>query len=258
MSIHLRQICLVANDLRAAVSQLTTVLGIHNCHEDDGVGQWGLANVLMPVGTDFLEVVAPIQTDTAAGRYLDRRGGDGGYMVITQADSAQTQAACKARAAENQVRVAFERDRPDYHLMQLHPADMVASFLEIDSAPTSDFSGDWHPAGGTGWQQHVDQTRTVGFSHVQLQSEDPDSLAQLWSKVLDNPVAAVDGHPAVELANASLQFVPVSDGRGPGLGAIGITVKDRDAVLRAARDCDAYISDDVVTLCGTRFNLESA
>jgi len=257
MSIHLRQICLVANDIDASVAQLRNVLGIKSCHEDDAVAQWGLVNNLMPVGTDFLEVVVPTEPNTAAGRYLDRRDGDGGYMVITQADNAQTQAQCKARALANQVRVAFERDRPDYHLLQLHPADMVASFLEIDSAPTDDFAGNWHPAGGTGWEKDVDQSRTVAFTGVDLQSSDPEALATRWSTVLGQPVVNKDGVPAVELANASLMFVPERDNRGPGLSAVSVSVKDQDAILRAAREHDAYVNDDCVLLCGTYFNLHA-
>jgi len=257
MTIHLRQICLVANDIKTSVAQLTNVLGIKSCYEDDAVAQWGLVNNLMPVGSDFLEVVVPTEPNTAAGRYLDRRDGDGGYMVITQADSAQTQAQCKARALANQVRVAFERDRPDYHLMQLHPADMVASFLEIDSAPTNDFTGDWHPAGGTGWEKDVDQRRTIAFTGVDLQSGDPEALAKRWSTVLDKPITNTGGVPTVKLANASLSFVPERDKRGPGLSAVSVSVNDRDAILRAAREHDAYVSDDCVLLCGTYFNLHS-
>ncbi len=44
----------------------------------------------MPVGKNFLEVVAPIREGTAGGRDLKRRGGDGVYMVITQVDSKTT------------------------------------------------------------------------------------------------------------------------------------------------------------------------
>ena len=36
------------------------------------------------IRTNFLEIVAPVKNNTAAGRYLDRRKGDGGYMVICQ------------------------------------------------------------------------------------------------------------------------------------------------------------------------------
>jgi hypothetical protein len=257
MTIHLRQICLVANDIESSVAQITAVLGIKSCYEDDAVAQWGLVNNLMPVGSDFLEVVVPTKPNTAAGRYLDRRDGDGGYMVITQADSAQTQAECKARALANKVRIAFERDQPDYHLMQLHPADMVAAFLEIDSAPANDFTGDWHPAGGLAWKQDVDQSRTIAITGVELQSSDPGALATRWGAILGQPVVNKDDEPAVELANATISFVPEKDNRGPGLSAVSVAVNDRDAILKSAREHGAYINDDCVLLCGTYFNLQA-
>ena len=78
MTIQLRQICLVANDLDAVVDDLCSILGINSCYIDPGVAKFGLANNLMPVGRNFLEVVSPIQDNTAGGRYLERRNGDGG------------------------------------------------------------------------------------------------------------------------------------------------------------------------------------
>jgi uncharacterized protein (DUF433 family) len=44
----------------------------------------------------------------AAGRYLNRRGGNGGYMIITQTDSQEYQKACRERAANMCIRVAWE------------------------------------------------------------------------------------------------------------------------------------------------------
>ena len=101
MTIQLRQICLVARELEPVIEDLTEVFGINCCYVDPGVGQFGLKNTLMPVGKNFLEVVAPAQEGTAAGRYLARRGGDGGYMVITQADSRASQKAIRNNALEN-------------------------------------------------------------------------------------------------------------------------------------------------------------
>jgi hypothetical protein len=256
MNIHLRQVALVASNLQDATKMLTEVLGLHVCHEDDAVAEWGLANVLIPIGTDFLEVVAPTGPGTAAGRYLDRRGGDGGYMVITQSASETAQQACRQRATERGVRVAYEKNRPNgYRLMQLHPADMGASFLEIDVDPEKNFVGHWNPAGGNGWQSAVDQSRTAGLAGVQLQSDNPDALAQHWAHVLGLPVDQWQGVPAITLNNANLVFHPVHDGRGAGLGGVYIDVSDRAAVLSAAARFDAVTSDNEIILCGTRFLL---
>ncbi len=82
--LRLRQIALVAEKLAPVEEQLADVLGIEVCFRDPGVGHFGLENALVPIGNQLLEVVAPIHENTAGGRYLERRKGDGGYMVITQ------------------------------------------------------------------------------------------------------------------------------------------------------------------------------
>ena len=82
MWLRLRQIALVAEKLAPVEAELTDVLGIAVCYNDPGVAHFGLENALLPIGNQLLEVVAPIQENTAGGRYLTRRGGNGGYMVI--------------------------------------------------------------------------------------------------------------------------------------------------------------------------------
>ena len=89
MHLQLRQICLVAPALEPAVEDLCAILGIEVCYRDPGVAQWGLENAVMPLGDQFLEVVAPTREGTAAGRYLQRRSGPGGYMVITLCKDAE-------------------------------------------------------------------------------------------------------------------------------------------------------------------------
>ena len=55
-------------------------------YDDPGVGKYGVRNAVFPIGDTFLEVVSPKQPGTTAERLLQKRGGDGGYMVILQVD----------------------------------------------------------------------------------------------------------------------------------------------------------------------------
>ena len=66
--LRLRQICLVAPDLTKPVAQLESVLGLKTCFHDPGVEKYGLNNALLPIGNNFLEVVAPFREGTAAER----------------------------------------------------------------------------------------------------------------------------------------------------------------------------------------------
>ena len=96
---RLRQVALVAHDLDAVVTELCHTLGLSVAYNDPGVGEFGLRNALMVIGDQFLEVVSPTTGGTTAGRLLDKRNGDGGYMAIFQADDPKA-LACAYDAAE--------------------------------------------------------------------------------------------------------------------------------------------------------------
>ena len=258
MTIQLRQICLVAEQLAPVIDDLTAILGIQSCFIDPGVGKFGLENNLMPVGRNFLEVVAPVQENTAAGRYLQRRQGDGGYMVITQIDTLDEHQRLRQRALDQGVRVAHEHSSDEWYLSQLHPRDMQAAFLELEWNPQADFSGYWNPVGGLGWEDKVQQGTTVDFIGVELQGADPLALAKHWASVTDLPVDTDLATPSIRFNNATLRFVEATDGRGAGLGGLDIRVSDRQAILAEARNRNCYVSDDQVNICGTRWYLHNS
>lgn len=255
MTIHLRQICLVATKLEPVIEDLTAILGINRCYVDPGVGAFGLENTLLALGRNFLEVVAPIQENTAAGRYLDRRQGDGGYMVITQADSFENQQAARQRALDSGVRVAHESVRDDWNLCQLHPGDLEAAFLELESDQHNDFDGYWMPVGGTGWEDQVKQDITQDFIGVELQAHDPAALAEKWATIIGADFGAVDESIVVPLNNVQLRFVEIKDDRGPGLAGLDIAVNNREQILDQAKQRNCYVNDSQVDICGTRFYL---
>jgi hypothetical protein len=257
VAIHLRQICLVADTLAPAIKDLSEVFSISACYVDPAVGKFGLENTLLSVGTKFIEVVAPIQANTAAGRFLRRRGGSGGYMVICQATSRAAQLEVRSRAADNGIRVAYESDRGTWNVMQLHPADLGASFLEVDWGEEADPGGNWHPAGGKNWQATVSSDVVSDILAVELQSHDPGVLAKRWAAVIGLPLQYPNRVPTISLGNADLRFVQILDGRGEGLGAIDLRVVDRARLLARAATRGVRLSDDQVLICGTRFNLLS-
>ena len=123
---RIRQIALVGEDLAAAKADIVDVLGLGGDYADPGVGHFGLHNAVWPIGDTFLEVVSPTQEGTTAGRLLDKRGGDGGYMVILQIDG--DMAGTRKRMADIGVRVVHQTDRDDGKVAysHLHPRDVGA------------------------------------------------------------------------------------------------------------------------------------
>ena len=79
---RLRQICLVATDLTRVIADMQAIFGVKLAYQDPHVRRYGLENALFPFGLAFVEVVSPVEADTAAGRFLERTGGTGGYMAI--------------------------------------------------------------------------------------------------------------------------------------------------------------------------------
>jgi len=251
--LRLRQIALVAHDLDAVEVDLRAILGLEVCYRDPGVEKYGLKNFLMPLGNSFIEVVAPFENGTAGGRYLDRRGGDGGYMVILQTGDI---ASDRARIDDLGIRLIF--DRADEHSdgVQLHPKDVPGSMLQLSwNEGDEDPAGPWHPA-GPDWRpaQRLEVVRAI--TAADLQTDDPAALAARWSEVLDRPVVTTDdGTPTIALDDAILRFVPITDGRPEGLAALDLEVVQRARLLDAAEQRGVRISDDQVAIGGMRLNL---
>jgi len=252
MAIRMRQICLVARELAPVVEAFEDVFGLRVCYRDPGVGKYGLENALLPIGSQFLEVVAPVKDGTAAGRFLDRRGGDGGYMVITQVvdDLEARQRRCTALG----VRVANEIRHDEYHELQLHPRDVGAAMLSFSRQAPAGAAGDpWHPAGpGAAGLA----SRAAGaMVAAELQGDDPEGLARRWSAVTERPLGRdASGHPVIALDDATLRFVAARDGRGAGLAGLDLTCADPTGVrARAAARGLAMVGPDTVVACGVRF-----
>jgi hypothetical protein len=255
VSLSLRQICLVASDLAAAEQQLTGVLGVAVCYRDPGVEHFGLHNFLLPIGQQFLEVVAPFRAGAAAGRYIERRGGDGGYMVIMQCDDVQAQ---RRRMRELGIRLVSDSvdQGSDSAGIQLHPKDVPAAIVELRwNAGAAQPLPPWGPA-GPNWQQFRKTDVVDAITAAELQSDNPAALADRWSAVLDRPLKRTpNGAPQIALDDATLRFVQATDGRGEGLGGIDVRTVDRDRVLHSAEAINARLSDDLILLTGIRIRL---
>lgn len=256
MGIHLRQVCLVAPELEPAIEEITRVLGIGRCYVDEGVAKFGLENTLMPIGRNFLEVVAPIEDNTAAGRFLQKRGGKGGYILVCQVDSEDHQKLCRDNAAAMGIRVAYESSHDSYHLMQLHPADLNNAMWEIDWDDHNEIEGMWKPAGGIDWLQHVRDDVTVRMTGAEMQAEDPELTAKQWGNIAGVQPEAVPGGYRVPLKNGELRFITDQDGRGPGLAGVDLTVRQKSVIMDMATTIETT-RGDCIELCGTRFYLNN-
>jgi len=251
---RLRQCVFVARDLEASRAELCDILGIDVAYRDPGVGKWGLGNVVCPVGDDFLEIVAPEKPGTSAGRYLDRRSGDGGYMVILQVPDAIAE---RERVIGLGIRAVEQKNLPDYRYTHFHPSDTAGVLLSIDSvvAPADADAALFWPPASTGWLKHRRNDVTRGLAAVEIQANDPVEAAALWGRILARPVTTSGGAHRLAIDGGEIRFVAIADGRGPGVSAYDVKAVDRAHVLAAADKRGKRRSDTQVEVCGCRINL---
>ncbi len=244
---RLRQVALAARDLDAVVGDLCAVLGIASGFNDPGVAAFGLRNAVLPVGDTFLEVVSPVEEDTAAGRYMARRGGDCGYMVMVQTEDSDRD---RRRAAELGVRIAWSIDLDDIRGTHLHPRDLGGALLSLDAAvPASS----WRWA-GPAWERRPRSATVREIVGVEMRCAERDAVAQRWAALLGRDVrGAAEGTPQIALERGVLRFAAGANG-GDGVTAIDLAVSDREHVTAAAaaRGC---LHNGEVVIGGTAIRL---
>jgi hypothetical protein len=233
VTLRLRQICLVVPELEPAVDAVGAIFGLPVCHRDPGVAKYGLVNALFVCGHQFLEVVAPTCDNTAAGRFLQRSGGRGGYMAIFDTHDPERR---RAHAQALRIRIAHAMDYPGFFGTQLHPVDCRATMLEFDrSAGNEDLDGAYWPA-GPHWRDGQRLDAVSGLLWIDVQSPDPEGLAAHWARIIDLPVTRNALHePTLRFELSAARFVSVPAGNAERLDALHIEVADAESTRAAAR-----------------------
>jgi hypothetical protein len=216
---------LVAERLEPVADALRSTLGLGQPFRDQGVGEFGLENAVFALGDCFLEVIAPKRADTAAGRYLARHGGDGGYMVIFDLEDLE---GARDRAQQLGVRVVWQVDLPDISGTHLHPADMRGAIVSLDrSSPY----GSWR-WGGPAWTGQVGSGAPGRLAGVTVAVEDPSAVAARWGEVLGLAVAD-GGRAALSLDGGEVAFEQAAEEGATGLVEIAVELAPD---LRAGRE----------------------
>lgn len=177
LGVRLRQVVLAAHQLDPVAAALQESLGLGEPFADPGVAEFGIRNAVFALGDCFIEVISPAGPDTAAGRWLDRHGADGGYMLIFQFEDLD---AARVRAAGLGVRVVWSVDLPDISGSHLHPADMRGAIVSLDRADPPE-SWRW---GGPQWTGKAGRGAPGRLLRVEVAVADPGATADRWAQVL--------------------------------------------------------------------------
>jgi len=241
----LKQVALVAGELAPVRAQIFDILGLEADYDDPGVGAFGLCNSVMAIGETFLEVVSPKEEGTTAGRLLERRGGDGGYMVISLVDDIKR---VSQRTDSLKMRKIWEVDRDEVSAFHVHPKDIGAAIVSFDEMRPGD---EWLWA-GPGWRDR--KSSHVGeITAVDVQADDPEAIATKWAAAFDKDFYPEGDVLLMPLDEGEIRFIKAIDGRGDGVTAVEFSVTDRAAIMAAAEKHGLGWSGNEITVCGTRF-----
>jgi hypothetical protein len=221
--------------MRPTAGNLQAALGLGEPFHDPEVGAFGLENSVWSLGDTFIEIVAPVREGTTAGRYLDKRGGDGGYMAIFQVPDTP---AARARAEALGVRTVWQADLHDISGTHFHPKDVPGAIVSVDT-PRPAASWRW---AGPAWagSAAVPDHGPGGILGITVECADPLAAAATWAALLG--VDAEGARVVIDGGRQSIRFQP----RGEhGDGIVEVTVAAAGAVGR-------------VRVCGVTFNVEPA
>jgi hypothetical protein len=249
---RLRQICLVAADLPRTIADMQAIFGVKLAYQDPHVRRYGLQNALFPFGLAFVEIVCPVEPDTAAGRFVERSGGVGGYMAIFNCSDPERRG---RHANALGVRTAHTIEHHGFHAVQLHPRDCRGAMIEFDRTDgEEDLRGPYGPAGGTGWTNAVRTDVTKRPTGIVLESPDPVGLGRHWARILKMPFAAHSDGGRIEADMTAIQFAR-GDGAREILRTLVIEVADRNGIEARASQRGYSVSGAGVEFCGVRFKL---
>ena len=217
----IRQIVMVSSLRDPIVSDLSQLFGLEVAFNDPGVGHFGLENAVMPLGTDFLEVVSPIEENTTAGRYLQKRGGDGGYMVIIQVDDFDK---TKSLVHDNEIEIVWDTDLPEAKAIHLHPKQMGGAIVSLDWMNPKE-SWKW---AGPEWNKYITDD-IKGIDGVEIQANNPEEMFNRWKDILDASNIN-ESEKKIYLDNTWISFIDEDD-RCSGISAFSLITDNKELLI---------------------------
>lgn len=223
--IRIRQVALCTDDIWSEEREIVRSLGVAGVHRDPP-NVFEMRNVVFSVGDTFLEVLEPTAPSAPSARFLERRGGPGGYMLIMQVDDLGP---LRARLDQQGIRVVYDEPSARHHgveasAVHLHPADTGGAIMSFD---TMDPPDGWAWA-GRAWQGHVHTEVVDQIVAVELSSDDPEALATRFASLVDRGCGVdTEGRWSIELDHSRVDIVQ-SEADGPDqLTAVEMRATDR-------------------------------
>jgi hypothetical protein len=199
---RLRQLVIATSEMDSLADKICDLFELKRTFSDPELIVFGLQNVLIPLGDTFLELVTPVEENSSAERFLKKRGGDGGYMVIVDTVDLEKE---KERLEKAGMTIVWYENRKfdDIHgqSLHLHPKQVGGAILSIDNMnPLSSWL--W---AGTEWEKDINKSLVSHISGVSVCSPNPNNLLSNWEKALGRKRST--GGNSIDLSGSSINFV---------------------------------------------------
>ena len=249
---RLRQLVLVTKEIDSLTEKICDLFELRTTFNDPELIHFGLENRIIPVGDTFLEIVSPVKENTSAERFLSKRKGDSGYMVIVDVNDFENE---KKRLKENKFKVIWHEKRYVHGIyaqaLHLHPKQIGGAILSLDSmVPNSAWL--W---AGTDWRKDVNQSLVKTIKGVVLQSPIPETLCAKWEIALGKKRAEGE-NLSICLNKSEIKFVKDKDLNGEGINAFIISTNKLKKINTRAEK-RGFIKDSRIQLGGVCFLLST-
>ena len=170
----LRQAAFLVRDLHEGQTLYQRILGLNPVFREE-LPEYSLASVVMPAGHGtFIELLQPTSEDSAAARYLSRRG-EAPYLLVFETSRYDE---LLPHLRSQGVRVTSESTSESYRSAFLHPGDTNGAFLEIVEVAAQD--NPWPPA-GPDWQSAPTPEGLTQLRQTAILVSDLDQAIERWS-----------------------------------------------------------------------------
>ncbi|MEP4192998.1 MAG: hypothetical protein ABJN51_18045, partial [Sneathiella sp.] len=244
---RLRQVCLATLDLHKHETALSRILDIQPCHKSK-LDEFGLENSLFAIGGSFIELVAPIQENTAVHRFLDRTGGIGGYMAIFDCENTQIK---KETALRLGIPPVHEREGASADLLQLNPKATGLTLVEFDHHKGGTDRFDAYEWAGDTWQDYINQTVIEDIAAFTFQCTDPKEKANLWAALTGKAAEHSVTESRIALDYGDLFFTAKKGANAPEcFSGLRIKTTNKSSILKRATAEGYEVTENGFGICG--------
>ena len=246
---RLRQLVIATSEIDLLADSICDLFELRKTFSDPELLVFGLENVLIPLGDTFIELVTPVKENTSAERFIKKRGGDGGYMVIVDSIDLEKERK-RLESAEMDIVWYENRKTSGIHAqsLHLHPKQVGGAILSIDNMyPTSSWL--W---AGTEWEKDINRALVSHICGVNICSTNPDMLLSNWEKALGKKRS--NECNSIGLAGSNINFVMNTQSQSAHVSAFQIhTLKKSNIEKRALSK--GFVTNNNIHLGGVDFLL---